>query len=81
MKNSSNVNNSTLVTVSTNSRSPNARIPCPGCGVGGGSTYVSGDVSFNQKDMPVPDILLFYVEVFLMRPRSLLALLDIVLHW
>ena len=63
-RNSSNVNNSTLVTVSTNSRSPNARIPCPGCGVWGGSTYVSGEVSFNQKDMPVPDILLFYVEVF-----------------
>ena len=25
---------------------------------------MSGEVSLNQKDMPVPDILLFYVEVF-----------------
>ena len=64
IQNSSNVNNSTLVTVSISSRSPNVRIPCPGCG-GGGSTYMSGEISFNQKDMPVPDILLFYVEVFL----------------
>ena len=63
IQNSSNVNNSTLVTVSINSRSPNVRIPCPGCS-GGGSTYMTGEISFNQKDMPVPDILLFYVEVF-----------------
>ncbi len=33
--NSSNLNNSTLVTVSICSKSPNVRIPCPGCSGGG----------------------------------------------
>jgi len=35
IQNSSNVNNSTLVTVSICSKSPNVRIPCPGCSGGG----------------------------------------------
>lgn len=54
----------TLVTISTNSSLPNVRIPCPGCG-GGGSTYMNGEISFNQKDNPLIQDLLYYVEVFL----------------